>query len=104
MAVVAGVAASGIGAQGLKPPPPDDAVELRRPQTEPLTYPLAPIDPNQVQAPTRADPRVMLSVPDRWRIMESLVGKERWWDPYNTNTIKGDRPYEAFKDLSLIHI
>ena len=22
-----------------------------------------------------------LPVPDRWRIMESLVGKERWWDP-----------------------
>jgi hypothetical protein len=84
--------------QGLKPPAPDDDVELRRPQTEPLTYPLAPIDPSQVPPPTRADPRISLPVPDRWRIMESLAGKERWWDPYNTNTIKGDRPYEAFKD------
>jgi len=96
--LLAGVSAPGSWSQGLKPPVQDEAVEMRRPQTEPLTYPLAPIDPNQVPAPTRADPRVTLSVPDRWRIMESLAGKERWWDPYNTNTIKGDRPYEAFKD------
>ncbi len=96
--LLAGVSVPGAWAQGLKPPAQDEAVELRRPQTEPLTYPLAPIDPSQVPAPTRADPRVTLSVPDRWRIMESLAGKERWWDPYNTNTIKGDRPYEAFKD------
>jgi len=71
----------------------EDGIELRRPQTEPLTYPLAPIDPNQVPPPQRADPRISLPVPDRWRIMESLGQQDRWWDPYNSNTLKGDKPW-----------
>ncbi len=87
-------ALTGAWAQGLRPPADESGVELRRPQTEPLTYPLAPIDPNQVSAPTRADPRISLPVPDRWRIMESLGQKDRWWDPYNINTIKGDKPLQ----------
>jgi hypothetical protein len=30
---------------------------------------------------------------DRWRLIETLgVVKERWFDPYNQNTYKGDRP------------
>jgi hypothetical protein len=96
--VLAGVASCS-GAQGLRAPADGDGnVELRRPQTEPLTYELPPIDPSQVSAPARADPRVSLSVPDRWRIMESLGQKDRWWDPYNINTIKGDKPFEGFKD------
>lgn len=74
--------------------PEADAVELRRPQTEPLRYWLPPIDPNQVPAPGRLDPRVSLPVPDRWRIMESLGQVDRWWDPYNNNTIKGDKPFK----------
>jgi hypothetical protein len=31
-------------------------------------------------------------VPDRWRIVNTLGYADRWWDPYNQNTIKGDRP------------
>ncbi len=96
--LLAAASMSGALAQGTNPSVEGMTIEQRRAQTEPLTYPLAPIDPSQVQAPTRVEPRVSLSVPDRWRIMESLTGKERWWDPYNTNTIKGDRPYEGFKD------
>jgi hypothetical protein len=95
VAVLAGIAVSGASAQGLQPPAADDDVQLRRPQTEPLTYPLAPIDPNQVPAPSRFDLRSSLSVPDRWRIMESLGQKDRWWDPYNNNTIKRDKPLQA---------
>jgi len=89
--------ASAVSAQGLRPPADEGSVELRRPQTEPLTYPLPEIDPRQVAPPSRADPRISLSVPDRWRIMESLGLKDRWWDPYNQNTIKGDKPFEPFK-------
>lgn len=34
-----------------------------------------------------------LPLPDRWRLIESLgVVKERWFDPYNQNLLKGDRP------------
>ena len=74
-----------------------ESVEQRRPQTEPLKYALPAIDPNQVPAPSRLDPRISLPVPDRWRIMESLGQKQRWWDPYNINTIKGDKPFEPLQ-------
>lgn len=33
-----------------------------------------------------------VALPDRWRIVEALGYKERWWDPYNQNTWKGDKP------------
>ena len=47
---------------------------------------------------------VTLALPDRWRVVESLdatrplVGNDSvrykypWWDPYNRNVLKGDRP------------
>ena len=73
---------------------PAESVELRRAQTEPLKYQLPEIDPKQVAPPTRLDPRISLAVPDRWRIMEGLGLKDRWWDPYNSNTYKGDKPYQ----------
>jgi len=31
-------------------------------------------------------------MPDRWRIVNTLGYADNWWDPYNQNTIKGDRP------------
>ncbi|MCB2031825.1 MAG: hypothetical protein KDH18_25815, partial [Rhodoferax sp.] len=96
-AVLVLAATTGAGAQtGFRAPGDHGGVELRRPQGEPLVYPLPPIDPNQVSPPTRADPRISLPVPDRWRIMESLGQADRWWDPYNINTIKGDKPFESF--------
>lgn len=33
-----------------------------------------------------------IPVPDRWRIVDSLGYQERWWDPYNRNPLKGDKP------------
>lgn len=33
-----------------------------------------------------------IALPDRWRIVEALGYKERWWDPFNQNTWKGDKP------------
>ena len=39
-----------------------------------------------------------LPIPDRWRMIETLgVVKERWFDPYNQNTYKGDRPIDRSK-------
>ncbi len=72
-------------------------IDLRRAQSEPLQYQLPPIDPAQVAPPSAVDPRVSLTVPDRWRIMETLGFKEHWWDPYNQNTLKGDKPLEQLK-------
>lgn len=45
--------------------------------------------------PPEAFPTDQVPVPDRWRLIESLgVVKERWFDPYNQNTLKGDRPID----------
>ncbi len=37
-------------------------------------------------------------LPDRWRIIENLGVNERWYDPYNQNTLKADRPIPGTKD------
>jgi hypothetical protein len=43
--------------------------------------------------PPEAFPTDQIPVPDRWRLIETLgIRKERWFDPYNQNTYKGDRP------------
>ncbi len=77
----------------------DDTVVRERAPSEnraPLKYPLPPIDPKKVEPPTPMDPRQSISVPDRWRIMESLGFKFPWYDPYNQNVWKGDKPFEPF--------
>ena len=46
-----------------------------------------------------------LPVPDRWRIMETLGVKYPLTDPYNQNTLKGDKPIDGkdhFLSLSFI--
>ncbi|MBK7949158.1 MAG: hypothetical protein IPK00_10565 [Deltaproteobacteria bacterium] len=40
-------------------------------------------------------------VPDRWRIIENLGVNEKWYDPYNQNTLKADRPLPGTKDWFL---
>ena len=72
------------------------AIERQRPQGKPLKYELPPIDPKQVSPPTPLMPRESISVPDRWRIMDTLGFKFPWYDPYNHNVYKGDKPYEPF--------
>ncbi|MFC4308059.1 hypothetical protein ACFPN2_03100 [Steroidobacter flavus] len=44
-------------------------------------------------------------MPDRWRIVDTLGYKERWWDPYNRNVLKADKPVvgdDWFFNLGLI--
>jgi hypothetical protein len=74
-----------------------EGIARQRPQGKPRDYPLPPIDPSRVSPPEPAVSRESLPVPDRWRIMESLGGERRWWDPYHPNVLKGDQPFEAFK-------
>jgi hypothetical protein len=51
-------------------------------------------NPGAIRAPPpEAFPTDQIPVPDRWRLIESLgLVRERWFDPYNQNTLKGDRP------------
>ncbi len=48
--------------------------------------------------PPEAFPTDQFPIPDRWRLIETLgVVKESWRDPYNQNTLKGDRPINRAK-------
>ena len=42
--------------------------------------------------PLLQDYQTSIPVPDRWRIVDTLGYKENWWDPYNRNFWKGDKP------------
>ena len=57
-------------------PPPEEEDEA-----------LPEIDPDAVPPPLVAFPRESIPVPDRWRLVESIGVNERWWDPYNQNTL-----------------
>ena len=71
-------------------------VERTRPNSEPLKYELPPIDPKQVEPPTPMMKRESVSLPDRWRIIDTLGFKFPWYDPYNHHVWKGDKPFEPF--------
>lgn len=58
----------------------------RDPQRDRSRNPVSPIP-----RPSLADYPQAVPVPDRWRIVDSLY-EERWWDPYNRNILKGDKP------------
>ncbi len=106
--IPAALAAAGVvslaWSQGTPPTSPQAAakpevkeeVDLKRPQGKPLKYELPPIDPKQVPPPSALDPRVSVAIPDRWRIMELIGQKDNWLDPYNINTLKGDKPFIPF--------
>jgi hypothetical protein len=72
------------------------AIDRERPAGMPLKYELPPIDPKQVPPPTPLMPRESVPLPDRWRIMDTLGFKFPWYDPYNHNVYKGDKPFEPF--------
>jgi len=73
-------------------PPPSEAVP-------PVT------NPDAVPPPQAIEPYEAVPVPDRWRILDALGRPANLFDPYNTNTLKGDKPIfgsDWFVNLSLI--
>ncbi|HEY7807745.1 MAG TPA: hypothetical protein VIC34_11155 [Croceibacterium sp.] len=88
--------------QDSAPPPVDNGViqGRRRPgYVEPLPPPVTQDNPGAVRAPPpEAFPTDQIPVPDRWRLIQSLgLVTEHWNDPYNQNTLKGDRPIDRAK-------
>lgn len=83
------------------PPVDPDILEgRRRPDyTGPLPDRIDQTNIGAVRAPPpEAFPTDQLPIPDRWRLIETLgIVKERWFDPYNQNTYKGDRPINPDK-------
>ncbi len=77
--------------------PPVDTAPLegrRRPGQQPeLPPPVRQVNPGAVAPPPMAAfPEELMALPDRWRLIEAVGVKSRWWDPYNQNTYKADRP------------
>jgi hypothetical protein len=71
------------------------------------TKPLPGANLRRIAPPRNRDPAKVdgISVPDRWRLIESLGVKESILDPYNRNPLKGDRPVfgkDWFVNLSVI--
>lgn len=86
----------------IEPPPVDPEIidGRRRPDfTGLLPDPVTQHNPGAVRAPPpQAFPTEDIPIPDRWRLIETLgLVKERFWDPYNQNTYKGDRPINPDK-------
>ena len=79
------------------PPPEESLIDGRRrpgiPQHQ-LPDPVEQVNPGAIRSPPpEAFPADHIPIPDRWRLIETLgVVRERWWDPYNQNLLKGDRP------------
>lgn len=81
------------------PPPVDnESIEGRRRPgyNDPLPDAIRQDNPGAVRAPPpEAFPVDDVLIPDRWRLIETLgLVRERWFDPYNQNTLKGDRPLD----------
>ena len=75
------------------PPPDDGTIDRSIPLAEPIKPVVPTIDPRQVPPPSPLLKNEVLPVPDRWRLLDQLkLVNPRWYDPYNPNTFKGDRP------------
>ena len=78
--------------------------ERRRPGAEPECPPPRPKNKGASRRLAYSSPDPNVAIPDRWRIIESLLKIQRWYDPYNQNTIKADKPIhdDWFLNFSLI--
>ena len=67
--------------------------------TAPLPEKIEQRNEGAVRAPPpQAFPTEQVPIPDRWRLIQSLgLVKENLLDPYNQNTLKGDRPIDRSK-------
>ncbi|MGH8091201.1 MAG: hypothetical protein ACREO6_07100, partial [Rudaea sp.] len=59
------------------------------------------VNPNGIPPAPVDQAGAFIPVPDRWRIMEALGFKFPWYDPYNQNMYKGDKPIDG-KDHFLV--
>lgn len=57
-----------------------------------------PNEPSPIPRPEPSEYPAAVPVPDRWRIVDALGYRERWYDPYNRNVLKGDRPVRGEGD------
>ena len=72
---------------------------VRAPEIARETNPVSPIP-----RPTMDDYVSSVPIPDRWRIVDALGYQDRWFDPYNRNILKADKPIHGdwFFNLGVI--
>ncbi|HUO81437.1 MAG TPA: hypothetical protein VM616_01110 [Gammaproteobacteria bacterium] len=97
-----GAEAPAVQPEGAEPPATYErrGVQRRPPVVD--TRRQNPVSP--VPRPALADYVASVPIADRWRIVDSLGYEERWWDPYNQNVLKADKPLhgEWFFNLGVI--
>ncbi|MDQ3775766.1 MAG: hypothetical protein M3461_16185 [Pseudomonadota bacterium] len=84
---------------GAQPEPPG-------PQDAELPDPNRATGLERIPLPAPAAPSDFLPIPDRWRLAKDLgLVKEPWYDPYNRNILKSDRPFyrDWFFNVSVIN-
>lgn len=60
---------------------------------------------SKIPRPGLDDFKAKVSIPDRWRIVDALGYKDRWFDPFNRNVLKADKPVHGddwFFNLGII--
>ena len=88
---------------GSAPPPEQGRLVPGRPPPREAVEPI--VNPEALPPPRPFETGGYLPVPDRWRILDALGRTENPLDPYNTNTLKGDKPIfgdDWFLNLSAI--
>jgi hypothetical protein len=112
-ALLATVAAMLLPCAAIAQAPPADQAPAPAPQERQIPGQVPPAvpapvlgNPNAVPPPQPVDTENFIPVPDRWRILDTLGRTENIFDPYNTNTLKGDKPVfgnDWFFSLDLIN-
>jgi hypothetical protein len=70
-----------------------DADDRRSPGRQPPAPAIdAVVNPEALPPPQPFEEGINMPVPDRWRILDALGRGENPLDPYNTNTLKADKP------------
>ena len=84
-----------------------EPIKRQRPGVQPGTEQAAEQVYNEgaLRRPASSLPRDKISIPDRWRLIDTLgLVKDDFYDPYNHNTYKGDKPLHDDWFLSLAAI
>ena len=91
---------------GVGPPAPSSGTTPgASPAGEPAINEVAPVTQSPVPRPAMQDFPSSVAVPDRWRIVDALGYPNNYFDPYNRNVLKADKPVFGgnwFFDLGLI--
>jgi hypothetical protein len=69
--------------------------EIRRPGNERSSV----REPENLPPPLPVPNYEVVPISDRWRVIDTLGNRERWYDPYHQNTLKGDRPIFGTQDV-----